>query len=115
VVNPGRADERSVAPFGDNVELVAGDVLRIITSGGGGWGHPGDRDALSVLQDVKDGFVSLASAGDDYGVAIDPETWKIDWRETESRRAGMARDLPLFDRGPWFAAEEARRSALASR
>ena len=109
VVNPGTPGERVVAPFGDNVELVRGDVLRVITSGGGGWGHPADRDALSVLQDVKDGFVSLGSARDDYGVVIEPDTWKIDWRATESRRAAMPRELPLFDRGEWFAAEEARR------
>jgi N-methylhydantoinase B len=111
VVNPGTSAERLVAPFGDDVELVRGDVLRVITSGGGGWGHPADRDALTVLQDVKDGFVSLEGARDDYGVLVDPETWKIDWRATDARRASVRRDLPLFDRGEWFAAEEARRAA----
>jgi hypothetical protein len=68
-----------------------------------------------VLQDVKDGFVSLGSAREDYGVVIEPETWKIDWRRTETRRAAMPRDVPLFDRGAWFAAEEARRAAAGPR
>lgn len=111
VVNPGRPDEREVAPFGDNIELRQGDVLRVITSGGGGWGPPAERDPLLVLQDVRDGFVSLASARDDYGVVLDPETGKIDWRETERRRAAMPAPAGLFDRGPWFEQEEARRRA----
>lgn len=86
-------------PFGDNIELRCGDVLRIMTSGGGGWGNPAERDPLQVLQDVKDGFVSLQSAREDYGVVIEAETWKIDWRQTQECRRAMPTVPPLFDRG----------------
>jgi N-methylhydantoinase B len=99
IVNPGTPQERQVPPFGDNIELHHGDVLRVMTSGGGGWGNPGERDPLQVLQDVKDGFVSLPSARADYGVVIEAETWKIDWRQTQDLRRAMPASRPLFDRG----------------
>jgi N-methylhydantoinase B/oxoprolinase/acetone carboxylase alpha subunit len=50
------------------------------SSHGGGWGNAAQRDPLAVLQNVKDGFVSVHSSREDYGVVIEPETWKIDWR-----------------------------------
>jgi hypothetical protein len=31
-----------------------------------------------VLQDVKDGVLSMHSAREDYGVVIEPDIWKID-------------------------------------
>ena len=59
-----------------------GDIVRVVTSGGGGWGNPAERDPLAVLQDVKDGFVSVHSAREDYGVVIGP----IPGRSTGVRR-----------------------------
>ena len=67
------------------------------------------RDPLVVLQDVKDGFVSVYSAREDYGVVIEPDTWKIDWRQTQERRAVMPSSPPLFDRGPFYVQMEATR------
>jgi N-methylhydantoinase B/oxoprolinase/acetone carboxylase alpha subunit len=99
IVNPGTAQECRIAPFGDNLELHYGDVLRLMTSGGGGWGNPAERDPLQVLQDVKDGFVSLHSAREAYGVVIEADTWKIDWRQTQDLRRVMPASPPLFDRG----------------
>jgi N-methylhydantoinase B len=43
IVNPGRPDERVLAPMSDGNVLRRGDVLRLLTSGGGGWGNPLDR------------------------------------------------------------------------
>jgi N-methylhydantoinase B/oxoprolinase/acetone carboxylase alpha subunit len=74
----------------------------VVTSGGGGWGNPAERDPLAVLQDVKDGFISLHSAREDYGVVIELETWKIDWRQTQERRAARPSSPPLFDRGEFY-------------
>ena len=42
---------------------MRGDVVRIETGGGGGWGHPFDREPERVLADVPDGFVSRAERG----------------------------------------------------
>ena len=47
-----------------------GDIVRIETGGGGGWGHPFDREPERVLADVRGGFVSRASAERDYGVVL---------------------------------------------
>ncbi len=110
MVNPGTPQERHIPPFGDNLELQYGDIVRVVTSGGGGWGNPAARDPLAVLQDVKDGFVSVHSAREDYGVVIEPETWKIDWRQTQERRAVMPSFPPLFDRGTFYEQMERVRS-----
>ena len=37
--------------------------MRIETGGGGGWGHPFDREPERVLADVRGGFVSRAERG----------------------------------------------------
>jgi N-methylhydantoinase B len=109
IVNPGTLRERCLPPFGDNLELCHGDVLRVMTSGGGGWGNPVERDPLQVLQDVKDGFVSWQSARADYGVVIEVETWKIDWRHTQDLRRAMPVSPPLFDRGAAYEQLEQQR------
>ncbi|MBP0465362.1 hydantoinase B/oxoprolinase family protein [Roseomonas sp. PWR1] len=70
VVNPGTDRERILAPLSDGTILRRGDVFRIETGGGGGWGHPFDRPPARVLEDVLGGFVSTDAAARDYGVAI---------------------------------------------
>ena len=55
-------------------------------SGGGGWGNPKERPAEKVLRDVRNELVSLESARRDYGVAINPDTWEVDWEETQKLR-----------------------------
>jgi N-methylhydantoinase B len=109
IINPGTPQQRQVPPFGDNLELHHGDVLRVMTSGGGGWGNPAERDPLQVLQDVKDGFVSLQSAREEYAVVIEADTWKIDWRQTQDLRRAMPASPPLFDRGMAYARLEQAR------
>ncbi|MBL8589927.1 MAG: hydantoinase B/oxoprolinase family protein [Methylobacteriaceae bacterium] len=69
-VNPGAPDERRLPPLSDGHKLRHGDILRIVTGGGGGHGHPFDRPPDEVLEDVRGGFVSLEAARRDYGVAI---------------------------------------------
>ena len=109
IINPGTPQQRQVPPFGDNLALHCGDVLRVMTSGGGGWGNPAERDPLQVLQDVKDGFVSLQSARKEYAVVIEADTWKIDWRQTQDLRRAMSASPPLFDRGMAYAQLEQAR------
>ena len=58
VVNPGTNHERQLQPLSDGNMLKRGDVLRIETGGGGGYGHPFDRPPESVLDDVLGGFVT---------------------------------------------------------
>jgi N-methylhydantoinase B len=70
VVNPGRANQRDLAPLSDGNVLRLGDILRIETGGGGGRGHPFDRPAGLVLRDVLEGYVSVEAATLHYGVVI---------------------------------------------
>ena len=55
--------------------------------GGGGWGDPRKRAEGRVLEDVRNGVVSLEKACEDYGVFIDPTTWSVDEEETRKLRA----------------------------
>ena len=71
VLNPGTPQERVLAPLSDGNTLRRGDILRIETGGGGGYGHPHDRAPDAVLQDVLGGFVSRDAAERLYGVAVD--------------------------------------------
>lgn len=84
-VNPSTDRERLLAPLSDGNRLVRGDILRIETGGGGGYGHPFDRPAEEVLEDVLGGFVSTEAADRHYGVVIRARA--IDRGATASRRA----------------------------
>ena len=102
VVNPGTPEERELKPLSDNNRLRQGDLLRVMTSGGGGWGHPFDRPATRVLEDVLDGFVSPESALKDYGVGLDPQTLEVDEVETAKLRKALHRETAMFHRGRYL-------------
>ncbi|HKK34792.1 MAG TPA: hydantoinase B/oxoprolinase family protein [Paracoccaceae bacterium] len=113
IVNPGTPEERELPTLSDGSGLKKGDLLRIVTPGGGGWGFPGDRPAEDVLGDVLDGFVSEASARDDYGVVLTEDGEAVDVAATAARRAAMPRPAAMFDRrGPYDA--EADRAVPAA-
>lgn len=50
-----------------HIPLRTGDVVRIVTGGGGGWGDPAARDADLIETDLKNGLVSLEAATSLYG------------------------------------------------
>ena len=85
VVNPGRAEERLLAPLSDGTVLRRGDVLLLETGGGGGHGHPFERAPELVLQDVLNGFVSVRAAKERYGVVVADDS--VDAPATAARRA----------------------------
>ncbi|HLI89673.1 MAG TPA: hydantoinase B/oxoprolinase family protein [Ktedonobacteraceae bacterium] len=57
--------------------LKRGEVARLITATGGGWGSPLERPVEEVIEDVRDGYVSLEQAKRDYGVELDPQTFAV--------------------------------------
>lgn len=97
----------------DGNRLVAGDLVRIMTPGGGGWGAPFERPAEQVQGDMLDGFVSRESAYKDYGVVLDGSS--VDEEATRARRTELrAGPTGMFHRGEWFdgrAPDEAPRRA----
>jgi len=50
--------------------IAAGEIVRIMTGGGGGWGSPAERDPEAVRRDVREGYVSADAAQRDYGVRL---------------------------------------------
>jgi N-methylhydantoinase B len=107
VVNPGAVDARELKPISEGNRLKKGDLVRIMTPGGGGWGSPLLRPAEQVRDDVLDGFISAESASRDYGVILSDDHCCVDAPGTAARRAELAR-LPrgLFHRHGYFDDDE---------
>jgi len=82
----------------------------VVTTGGGGWGDPLEREPDLVLRDVLEGKVSLEAARDDYGVALRAAYGKdplvVDEATTTARRAELKAARggapPMIDRGTGF-------------
>jgi len=72
-----------------NHELGEDDVARLVTSAGGGWGDPFDRDPERVLEDYRDDYITRQTAREEYGVAI-TETGELDAAATSSLREAGA-------------------------
>lgn len=94
---------RKLGGLVDGEFVPAGTVVKIETTGGGGWGDPLEREVESVLQDVREGRISLAAAAEDYGVVFSGGGEAIDRVASKSRRAALAaartEPLPVIDRG----------------
>ena len=104
-IDPGGPNERALPGLADGVGVAAGEIVRIETTGGGGWGDPLERDAHLVALDVMQGVVSRTSAESDYGVVF-TAAGGADVVETELLRARLAKErgeVPFFDRGPGYA------------
>jgi N-methylhydantoinase B len=72
-------------PYG-LTQLKPGDRVTIDAPGGGGYGRPFAREPELVAGDVRDGYVSLERARQDYGVEINAETLEVDEAETAKLR-----------------------------
>ena len=79
------------------VDLKPGDVVHINLPGGGGYGHPFERDAEKVRWDVIEGYITAEAAEREYGVVIRyngnldelvklPDGWQIDRNRTAELR-----------------------------
>jgi N-methylhydantoinase B len=68
------------------VRPAAGDVLDVYATGGGGYGDPRLRPVEAVLEDVRDGLLSLEKAERSYGVVIDATTREVNAAATAARR-----------------------------
>jgi N-methylhydantoinase B len=58
VLNPGTEGERKLPSTSSATPLQTGDLLRILTPGGGGVGHPSTRDPEAVRRDVAEERIS---------------------------------------------------------
>jgi len=108
-IDPGGPGERDVDAMADGEFVPAGTLIRIRTTGGGGWGDPLDRDPALVARDVRWGKVSREAAAADYGVVL---AGPADDPVADGEATGALRDdmraarpgaRPFFDRGPGYA------------
>ena len=56
----------------DRLDLQAGDVLTLYTSGGGGYGPAAEREDRLIAADIAEGYVSVSAARALYGWAGEP-------------------------------------------
>jgi N-methylhydantoinase B len=81
VISDGRALQDK-----SQVGLSPDERFTLQLPGGGGYYDPYTRNVAAVLDDVLDGFVSVAAARSDYGVVIDPVTRTLDEHATVALR-----------------------------
>lgn len=104
-IDPEGPEERVLPGLADGVPVRAGQIIRVETTGGGGWGDPLERDPAAVAWDVLHDKVSSAAAEHDYGVVLD-ERGAVDevaTKELRDRLAAARGAPPFFDRGPGYA------------
>lgn len=92
VIRPGQEDEIIITETATQIHTAEGDALFFLSSGGGGWGDPLDRDPARVRDDVLDEYVSVEGAAHDYGVVIDNKTMKIDLGASEKLRKKLRQE-----------------------
>ena len=99
-LNPGAPDEKDIPPASEGISVKSGDILRIETGGGGGWGDPFTRNPEDVQRDVLEGYVTQSAALSEYGVALSDNGQEIDQSDTEAARNQSRPPRPDVDRGP---------------
>ncbi len=67
--------------------LKAGDIFRLDTPGGGGYGDPLARPPERVLADLREGYVSPEAAERDYGVVLTSDGSAVDAAATARKRS----------------------------
>ena len=68
----------------------AGDIIRMFTGGGGGYGDPFERPAEEVLAEVRADYISAERAREEYGVVIAADGRAVDEEATAELRARAA-------------------------
>jgi N-methylhydantoinase B len=96
---PARAQKRerdgllSPLPACYGVTLEPGEFVVSHSAGGGGYGHPFDREPERVLHDLSEGWITAERARSVYGVATtgeaDADTLAVDAPATQVLRAKM--------------------------
>jgi N-methylhydantoinase B len=108
IIDPGGPNEREVDALADAEPVRAGEVIRIRTTGGGGWGDPLDRPYDEVVRDVLWGKVSREAARVEYGVLVGgpDDAPAVNVEDSDATRARLREnrgEQPFFDRGPGYA------------
>jgi N-methylhydantoinase B len=85
-INPDTGGAKRLPTRYADYPLQAGDIFRLDTPGGGGYGDPLARPAERVDADLREGFVSSEAAERDYGVVLTADRSSVDAAATLRRR-----------------------------
>jgi N-methylhydantoinase B len=85
-LNPGTAQERVIPSRYSDHTLHPGEVVSLETPGGGGLGNPLERDPVRVLNDVRNGYVTLQRAREVYRVDIEAKEDDYVVNESQTRK-----------------------------
>ncbi|USK37121.1 hydantoinase B/oxoprolinase family protein [Cytobacillus firmus] len=85
-----KADGDVDGPFGiyPRYPLNKGDVVKLVTATGGGYGDPFKRPADQVAQDVKNGYITAAQANERFGVIVNEKTYEVEGLTEDRQRRG---------------------------
>ncbi|MDH3602206.1 MAG: hydantoinase B/oxoprolinase family protein, partial [Candidatus Tectomicrobia bacterium] len=100
--NPGTPASGVLNPDTDPKEMPSkflmtaqpGDLYRLVLAGGGGYGHPLERDPKRVAVDVREEKLSLDYARKEYGVVLDAVSFEVDAEATAALRQQMVQQKP---------------------
>jgi N-methylhydantoinase B len=86
ILNPQNAGGKKLRSTFSEMLLQKGDLLRILSPGGGGLGKPLERDPAAVALDVKAGKVTPDAARNRYGVIVAKDGQTVDAEGTARQR-----------------------------
>ncbi|MBD3254922.1 MAG: hydantoinase B/oxoprolinase family protein, partial [Candidatus Lokiarchaeota archaeon] len=85
----GKVKESDIPTMGA-LTIKKGEFIKSIHAGGGGYGNPLKRDPEKVRLRVRDGYVSLEKAKNEYGIIFkhenDPEKLEVNYEATNQLR-----------------------------
>lgn len=88
-MHPGARRERILPSRFSDYPLADGDIFRLESPGGGGYGNALDRDPARVCEDVNEGYVTARAARDRYAVVVRKRKglYRVDEAGTRELRA----------------------------
>jgi N-methylhydantoinase B len=93
-------------------KLAQGDLVRLSTGGGGGYGNAFERDPKMVREDVSNGLITVSAAQEQYGVVLECKDgdFVINGRATSELRslppASAAEAMSAIESRPYASAEK---------
>ncbi len=85
LLNPETQKQQVLSSKLSNFLMKQGDILRVVTAGGGGFRPANERDLDLIVKDFLSGKISNKQLRDDYGVVLS-KTGNIDYNLTSKLR-----------------------------
>lgn len=89
-----KADGERVGPYGitSRYQINKGDIVKLVTATGGGYGDPYKRPLEKVASDVKNGYITVEQAKEKFGVLINSGTFDSEGETPGRKSHGTIKD-----------------------